>query len=63
LAKTIGLAKASSIQADVTGMAGGILCVLTDRGWTPFDEIFSLFRLSELKEMGSRSIDSVKSLF
>jgi hypothetical protein len=54
LAKEIGLAKASSIQADVTGMAGGILCVLTDRGWTPFDEMFSLFRLPELKEMGSR---------
>jgi hypothetical protein len=63
LAKTIGLAKASSIQADVTGMAGGILCVLTDRGWTPFDEMLSLFRLPELKEMGSRSIFSVKSLF
>ncbi len=56
LAKAIGLAKASSIQADVTGMAGGILCVLTDRGWTPFDEMLSLFRLPELKEMGSRSI-------
>ncbi|NJR70031.1 MAG: hypothetical protein HC771_16330 [Synechococcales cyanobacterium CRU_2_2] len=55
LAKAIGLAKASSIQADVTGMAGGILCVLTDRGWTSFDEMLSLFRLSELKEMGSRS--------
>jgi hypothetical protein len=51
LAKEIGLAKASSIQADVTGMAGGILCVLTDRGWTPFDEMLSLFRLPELKEM------------
>jgi hypothetical protein len=55
LAKTIGLAKASSIQADVTGMAAGILCVLTDRGWTPFDEMFKLFRLSELKEMQGRS--------
>jgi hypothetical protein len=58
LAKAIGLVKASSIQADVTGMAGGILCVLTDRGWTPFDEMLSLFRLPELKEMGSRSIFS-----
>jgi hypothetical protein len=54
LAKVIGLVKASSIQADVTEMAGGILCVLTDRGWTPFDEMFSLFRLPELKEMGAR---------
>jgi hypothetical protein len=59
LAKAIGLARASSIQADVTGMAAGILCVLTDRGWTPFDEMFKLFRLSELKEMGSRSSLSV----
>jgi hypothetical protein len=56
LAKAIGLAKASSIQADVTGMAGGILCVLTDRGWTSFNEMFNLFGLRELKEMRSRSI-------
>jgi hypothetical protein len=56
LAKAIGLAKASSIQADVTGMAGEILCVLTDRGWTPFDEMSTLFRLPELKEMGTLQI-------
>jgi hypothetical protein len=56
LAKSIGLAKASCIQADVTGMTGGILCVLTDRGWTSFNEMFSLFGLLELKEMRSRSI-------
>lgn len=53
LAKTIGLARASSIQADVTGMAAGILCVLTDRGWATFDEMLNLFELPELKEMSA----------
>jgi hypothetical protein len=51
LAKTIGLASASSIQTDVTGMAAGILCVLTDRGWATFDEMLNLFGLPEMKEI------------
>jgi hypothetical protein len=55
LAKTIGLAKASSIQADVTGMASGILCVLTDQGWATFDEMLNLFGLPEMKDMSARS--------
>jgi hypothetical protein len=53
LAKTIGLARASSIQADVTGMAAGILCVLTDRGWATFDEMLNLFGLPEMKEISA----------
>jgi hypothetical protein len=54
LAKTIGLAKASSIQADVTGLAAGILCVLTDSGWATFDEMLNLFGLPEMKDMSAR---------
>jgi hypothetical protein len=54
LARSVDIAQASSIQAEVTKHPPGVLCVLSPSGiWEPFDQMrgaYSLKRLQKLKE-------------
>jgi hypothetical protein len=51
LGKEVGLALASSSQAEVTGHAKGVLCILNDQGWSTFDEMLRLFPMPEIMEL------------
>jgi hypothetical protein len=51
LARSVDIAQASSIQADLTQHQPGVLCVLTPSGWEPFDLVRAAYSLKYLQTL------------